>query len=105
MRLLPLLLQTGTLCAQERTYALQPEWGSDGLKSLRYADHDWLADGRLQVEGEKGSTSVEKTSILRTVSWGSVRADYSVTGTRLQITLELTNRPHNPLDPDQLTPL
>src|SRR5882724_5917600 len=105
MRFLPVLLLSGALCAQEKTTPLQLEWGPDGLKALRYADHDWLADGKLHVEGEKGTTSVEKTSILRTFSWGSVRGDYAAVGTQLQITLTVSNRSDKPIDRVQLNPL
>ncbi|HVR85819.1 MAG TPA: hypothetical protein VMU54_15985 [Planctomycetota bacterium] len=107
-RILPLLLLAVAIDSPERTDPLTLEWGKEGLKSLRYAGHDWLADGILRVEGAdagKGASSVEKGSILRTCSWGRVRGDYSVSGTRLNIVLTVTNRSDKPIDAVQLSPI
>jgi len=98
--LLPLLL-----LAQEKPTGLDLEWGVDGLRSLRYGGHDWLADGRLQVEGVQGTTTVEKGAILRTLPWGTVRGEYSAVGLRLRIAITVRNTSNAPLDRVHLNPI
>jgi hypothetical protein len=98
--LLPLLL-----LSQDRTAGLDLEWGPDGLRSLRYGGHNWLADGRLHVEGAKGTAVLEKGAILRTLPWGSVRGEYTASGTRLRIVLTVKNSSDKPIDRVQLTPI
>ncbi|HLY11401.1 MAG TPA: hypothetical protein VKW04_19010 [Planctomycetota bacterium] len=108
LRILPPLLLTCLCGAQESRSTLELDWGSEGLRSLRYAGCDWLAEGKLQVEGvgaDQGTTTVEKGTLVRTFSWGSVRGEYSVSGARLRIALTVSNRSGKPLDRIQLSPL